>query len=85
MQVINCIWNHPDAPVVYLACDLLGQEEILVEVSKTFGSKIYVGKSTNAQCLQALSLIAPEILSEDASSRFQVHSLPSSSIFFLQL
>ncbi|MQL83741.1 hypothetical protein Taro_016236 [Colocasia esculenta] len=71
-QVIKCIWKHPNAPVVYLACDLLGQEDILVEVSKTFGSKIYVDKSRCAECFQALLLIAPEILSEDTSSRFQV-------------
>ncbi|XP_042517556.1 5' exonuclease Apollo [Macadamia integrifolia] len=71
-QVINCIWKHPNAPIVYLACDLLGQEEILVEVSRTFGSKIYVNKDTNAECLQALKLVAPDILSQDASSRFQV-------------
>ncbi|KAL0378249.1 UNVERIFIED_CONTAM: 5' exonuclease Apollo [Sesamum radiatum] len=30
-QVINCIWKHPDARTVYLTCDLLGQEEILVQ------------------------------------------------------
>ncbi|XP_043718790.1 5' exonuclease Apollo [Telopea speciosissima] len=71
-QVINCIWKHPNVPIVYLACDLLGQEEILVEVSRTFGSKIYVNKDTNAECLQALKLIAPDILSQDVSSRFQV-------------
>ncbi|KAJ4953169.1 hypothetical protein NE237_030001 [Protea cynaroides] len=71
-QVINCIWKHPNAPIVYLACDLLGQEEILVEVSRTFGYKIYVNKDTNAECLQALKLIAPDILSQDVSSRFQV-------------
>ncbi|ONK73267.1 uncharacterized protein A4U43_C04F29160 [Asparagus officinalis] len=71
-QVINCIWKHPDAPVVYLACDMLGQEEILVQVSKTFGSKIYVDDTSNPECFHALSLVAPEILSSDASSRFQV-------------
>ncbi|XP_010270398.1 PREDICTED: protein artemis [Nelumbo nucifera] len=71
-QVINCIWKHPDAPVVYLACDLLGQEDILVEVSRTFGSKIYVNKVTSAEYFQALMLIAPNILCEDESSRFQL-------------
>ncbi|CAA6660370.1 unnamed protein product [Spirodela intermedia] len=71
-QVINCIWKHPHAPVVYLACDLLGQEEILIEVSKTFATKIYVDKAKCPECFLSLSLIAPEILSEDASSRFQV-------------
>ncbi|KAJ0972096.1 hypothetical protein J5N97_020055 [Dioscorea zingiberensis] len=71
-QVINCIWKHPNAPVVYLACDLLGQEEILVEVSKTFGSKIYIDKTNNSEFFFTLSLTAPEILSDDTSSRFQV-------------
>ncbi|GAB2232084.1 hypothetical protein Droror1_Dr00011106 [Drosera rotundifolia] len=71
-QVINCIWRHPSAPVVYLTCDLLGQEEILVKVSQTFGGKIYVDKVENQECHQVLTLIAPEILSEDPSSRFQL-------------
>lgn len=72
-QVINCIWKHPNAPVVYLACDMLGQEEILVQVSRTFGSKIYVDKTSNSECFHALSLKAPDILSEDSTTRFQVH------------
>ncbi|KAA8531073.1 hypothetical protein F0562_005782 [Nyssa sinensis] len=71
-QVINCIWKRPDAPVVYLACDLLGQEEILVDVSQTFGSKIFVDKDKNPECFYALTLTVPEILSQDSSSRFQV-------------
>ncbi|KAL5714629.1 hypothetical protein ACHQM5_016563 [Ranunculus cassubicifolius] len=71
-QVINCIWKHPDAPVVYLLCDLLAQDELLVEVSETFGSKVYVDKVNNAECYQSLTLIAPDILSEDPSSRFQL-------------
>ncbi|GMI67835.1 hypothetical protein like AT1G19025 [Hibiscus trionum] len=71
-QVINCIWKHPNAPVVYLTCDLLGQEEILTSVSVTFGSKIYVDKATNPDFFQSLSVIAPEILSEDPTSRFRL-------------
>ncbi|PSS26630.1 5' exonuclease [Actinidia chinensis var. chinensis] len=71
-QVINCIWKHPDARVIYLACDLLGQEEILKDVSKTFGSKIFVDKEKNPECFRALTLTAPKILSEDPSSHFQV-------------
>ncbi|GAB2283145.1 hypothetical protein Dimus_017674 [Dionaea muscipula] len=71
-QVINCIWRHPNAPVVYLTCDLLGQEEILVKVSETFGSKIFVDKVENQECHQVLSLVAPEILTQDQSSRFQL-------------
>lgn len=71
-QVINCIWKHPNAPTVYLTCDLLGQEEILTSVSTAFGSKIYVDKSNNPDCFQSLAIIVPEILSEDPSSRFQV-------------
>lgn len=71
-QVINCIWNHPDASVVYLACDMLGQEDILSQVSTTFGSKIYVDKAT--ECFRSLMVIAPEIVSEDPSSRFHIFS-----------
>lgn len=73
-QIINCIWNHPDAPVVYLACDMLGQEDILLEVSRTFGSKIYVDKATNLECFRSLMVIAPEVVSEDPSSRFHIFS-----------
>lgn len=72
MQVIACIWKHPDAPFVYLACDLLGHEEILVEVSRTFGSKIYVDMRRNSDCFKALSLTTPEIITDDASCRFQI-------------
>lgn len=57
---------------MYLACDLLGQEEILVEVSQTFGEKIYVDKAKNLECFNSLKLIAPEIISEDPNSRFQL-------------
>ena len=71
-QVINCTRKHPDARVIYLACDLLSQEEILKDVSKTFGSKIFVDKEKNPECFRALTLASPEILSEDPSSRFQV-------------
>ncbi|AEE29793.1 unnamed protein product [Arabidopsis thaliana] len=73
-QIINCIWNHPDAPVVYLACDMLGQEDVLLEVSRTFGSKIYVDKATNLECFRSLMVIVPEIVSEDPSSRFHIFS-----------
>lgn len=69
-QVIDCIWKHPHAPFVYLACDLLGHEDILVEVSRTFGSKIYVNQKLD--CFKALSLTAPEIITDDSSSRFQM-------------
>nr|GMC64609.1 5' exonuclease Apollo isoform X1 [Ipomoea batatas] len=71
-QVINCIWKYPDAPTVYLTCDLLGQEEILVNVSRAFGCKIYVDKEKNPECSQALELLVPEILSQDPRSRFQL-------------
>lgn len=71
-QVISCIWKHPDVPVVHLTCDLLGQEEILAVVSKTFGSKIFVDKTSNPECFQSLTLMVPEVLSEDPSSRFRM-------------
>ncbi|XP_019091338.1 PREDICTED: uncharacterized protein LOC104740603 isoform X2 [Camelina sativa] len=73
-QIINCIWNHPNAPVVYLACDMLGQEDVLLEVSRTFGSKIYVDKATNLECFRSLMVIVLEIVSEDPSSRFHIFS-----------
>ncbi|KAF8642699.1 hypothetical protein HU200_067073 [Digitaria exilis] len=69
-QVMECIWKHPHAPFVYLACDLLGHEDILVEVSRTFGLKIYVDRKLD--CFKALSLTAPEIITDDPSSRFQM-------------
>ncbi|KAL6616492.1 hypothetical protein ACP70R_038762 [Stipagrostis hirtigluma subsp. patula] len=69
-QVIACIWKHPHAPFVYLACDLLGHEDILVEVSRTFGSKIYVDRTSDY--FEALSLTAPGIITDDPSSRFQM-------------
>lgn len=71
-QVLDCIWKHPSASTVYLACDILGQEEILMEISKTFGSKIYVDKSSLSDYHAILSIVAPELLSEDPSCRFHV-------------
>lgn len=55
---------------------MLGQEEILIEVSRVFGSKIYVDKEKNSECYHTLSHVAPEILTGDASSRFQVIGFP---------
>ncbi|OIV98084.1 hypothetical protein TanjilG_25949 [Lupinus angustifolius] len=71
-QVINCIWKHPDASTVYLTCDMLGQEEILVNVSQTFGANIYVEKAKDPECFKNLAVTAPEILCEDPSSRFHL-------------
>ncbi|KAH9321743.1 hypothetical protein KI387_016382, partial [Taxus chinensis] len=71
-QVLRCIWNHPSASTVYLACDLLGQEEILIEISKTFGSKIYVDKSSLPEYHAIVSVLIPELLSEETSCRFHV-------------
>ncbi|XP_078158692.1 uncharacterized protein LOC144554246 isoform X3 [Carex rostrata] len=71
-QVIDCIWKHPNAPVVYLACDPLGHEKILIEVSRTFGSKIYVDQSTWPDCFNNLAHTAPHVISNDPSCRFQV-------------
>ena len=58
--------------MVYLTCDLLGQEDILAAVSRTFGSKVYVDKAANPECFLALTLLVPEIVSEDPSSRFHL-------------
>ncbi|CAO2186605.1 unnamed protein product [Urochloa humidicola] len=78
-QVINCIWKHPNAPVVYLVCDMLGQEDVLIEVSKAFGSKIYVDRERNSDCHDTLTHVAPEILAADDAAttcRFQVIPFP---------
>lgn len=72
LQVINCIWKHPEAQIVYLTCDLLGQEDILAEVSRTFGSKIYVDKNLHPGFYKAITLTFPDILSSDSSSRFHL-------------
>lgn len=72
------------APFVFLACDLLGHEDILVEVSRTFGTKIYVDPKLD--CFKALSLTAPEIITDDSSSRFQVYFFMKRhpSVFLIQ-
>lgn len=71
-QAINCIWKNPNASVVYLACDLLGQEEVLMNVSRTFGSEVYVDREKNPECYQTLELIVPEILSSDTCCCFRL-------------
>ncbi|KAK9749780.1 hypothetical protein RND81_02G149500 [Saponaria officinalis] len=71
-QITNCIWKHPNVPTVYLTCNLLGQEEILVHVSETFGSKIFVDKTIHPDFYKILQLIAPQIISDDPSSRFHL-------------
>ncbi|TVU02133.1 hypothetical protein EJB05_52400, partial [Eragrostis curvula] len=75
-QVISCIWKHLNTPAVYLVCDMLGQEDILFEVCRAFGSKIHVDKDKNPDCHYRLSHVAPEILTDDPVSRFHVMSFP---------
>ncbi|TVU51420.1 hypothetical protein EJB05_02851, partial [Eragrostis curvula] len=75
-QVISSIWKHPNAPVVYLFCDNLGQEDVLFEVSRAFGSKIHIDKDKNPNCHYRLSHITPEILTDDPISRFHIMSFP---------
>ncbi|EPS58546.1 hypothetical protein M569_16267, partial [Genlisea aurea] len=75
-QVINCIWDHPDAPNVYLGCDLLGQEDILVQVSLAFGEKVYIDPTRSPKCFKTFELIAPEIVSRDVASRFHLLGFP---------
>ncbi|TVU50456.1 hypothetical protein EJB05_01828, partial [Eragrostis curvula] len=75
-QVISCIWKHPNAPAVYLVCDMLGKEDVLFEVSRAFGSKIHVDKDKNPDCHYRLSHVAPKILTDDPVSRFHVMSFP---------
>lgn len=43
-----------------------------MNVSRTFGCKIYIDKGKNPGCSQALELLVPEILSQDPYSRFQL-------------
>jgi len=74
-QVISCIRKHPNAPVVYLVCNMLGHEDVLIEVSRAFGSKIYVDRDSNSDCHHTLTHVAPEILAADdaaSSTRFHV-------------
>ncbi|CAK9216845.1 unnamed protein product [Sphagnum troendelagicum] len=73
-QVIKCIWNHPDAPVVYLACDLLGQEDLLQEVSKSFqNAKIYADKSKLSEYITDLTIVDPDLLTDCQDlTRFQI-------------
>ncbi|KAL8215977.1 hypothetical protein R6Q57_022814 [Mikania cordata] len=71
-QVVDCICKHPDARVVYLTCDLLGQEEILVKVCRTFGSKIFIDKKNNPEFYQSLCVTVPDIISQDPSSIFHL-------------
>lgn len=75
--MINCIWKHPNATLVYLVCDMLGQEDVLIEVSKAFGSNIYVDREKNSDCHQTLTRVAPEILAPaDAASSSRFHVIP---------
>ena len=60
-------------------CDMLGQEDVLIEVSKAFGSRIYVDRDKNSDCHQTLTHVAPEILAADdaaPSTRFHVIPFP---------
>ncbi|XP_047042880.1 5' exonuclease Apollo-like, partial [Lolium rigidum] len=71
-QVIACILKHPHAPFVYLHCERLGHEEILLEVSRAFGSKIYLDRGWNLDYFDTLSLTVPEIITVDPTCRFQI-------------
>jgi len=58
---------------------MLGQEDVLIEVSKAFGSRIYVDRERNSDCHQTLTHVAPEILAADdaaPSTRFHVIPFP---------
>lgn len=72
-QVKQCIWNHPEAPLVYLACDLLGQETLLNSLCNCFGCKIYVDKHNLADFYGTLAVVAPNLITDDPqSTRFHV-------------
>ncbi|TVU39545.1 hypothetical protein EJB05_12969, partial [Eragrostis curvula] len=75
-QVISRIWKHPNALTVYLVCDKLGQEDVLIEVSRAFSSKIHVDRDKNPDCHYKLSHVALEILTGDPVSRFHIMSFP---------
>ncbi|TVT98442.1 hypothetical protein EJB05_56271, partial [Eragrostis curvula] len=55
---------------------MLGQEDVLVEVSRAFGSKIHVDRDKNPDCHYKLLHVALEILTGDPVSRFHVMSFP---------
>ena len=58
-------------------CDMLGQEDVLIEVSKAFGSRIYVDRDKNSDCHQTLTHVAPEILAAaDAAPSTRFHVIP---------
>ncbi|TVU25432.1 hypothetical protein EJB05_27928, partial [Eragrostis curvula] len=82
-QVISCIWKDPNAPMVYLVCHMLRQEDVLVEVSRAFGAKIHIDRDKNPDCHYRLSHVAPEILTDNPVSRFHVMSFPRRSILAL--
>ncbi|KAI5060551.1 hypothetical protein GOP47_0024971 [Adiantum capillus-veneris] len=67
-QVKQCIWNHPSAPIVYLACDLLGQELLLRSLSCAFGFKIYVDKRTLADFYGSLGEVASDLITDDSKT-----------------
>ncbi|KAL6650440.1 hypothetical protein ACP70R_009365 [Stipagrostis hirtigluma subsp. patula] len=76
-RLITYIWKHPNKSVVYLVCDMLGHEDVLVEVYRAFSFKIHV--DTASECHHTLTLIVPEIFADggdSAASRFRVIPFP---------
>lgn len=67
-QVKQCIWNHPEASTVYLACDLLGQELLLRNLSCAFGFKIFVDKHHLPDFYGSLTVVAPDLITDDPKS-----------------
>jgi DNA cross-link repair 1A protein len=56
---------------------LVRLEEVLIEVSKAFGSNIYVDREKNSDCHQTLTHVAQEILAAaDVASSTRFHVIP---------
>ncbi|KAL3698166.1 hypothetical protein R1sor_012242 [Riccia sorocarpa] len=72
-HVQQCILNHPKAPVVYLAIDMLGNEELLGDIARYFRSKIYIDRKLLPEYYADLKLLIPEVLTQDPdSTRFHI-------------
>jgi DNA cross-link repair 1A protein len=77
LQVRQCIQDHPQAPIIYLAADMLGHEALLSDLAAYFRTKIYVDKCALPELYGDLLIVAPESVTTDPrSSRFHV-SMPS--------
>lgn len=66
--MLQCILDHPEAPVVYLASDLLGHEELYCSLAEYFKTKIFLDKQALPEYYADLMIVAPEMVTEDQES-----------------